>query len=145
MDKPTAAPPAPAKLQHKGFGLRVDELYQLAQAVADGKLAPETLASQIPFALVHGVCALAGEIAASRIPLVAIGLDWDFIPPNANYLMPGGKDHFVSASLAQQAAGQRIGGLRRHVLAVIGWIVLGVGVGMILGAWLYRAGVLSTY
>ena len=137
MDTSTAAPPAPAKLQNKGFSLRVDELYAFATAIADGKLTPEQLAPQMPPALLQGVCALAGEIAAARIPLVAIGPDWDLQPSDANYIRPGAK--VTTPETLEATFPTRM----EWWLARLGYVLLGMGAGMALGVWLYRAGYCS--
>jgi len=134
LPKNPQSPPSPAKLQHNGFGLRVDQLYQFAQAVADGKLTPEQLAPQMPPELLRGVCALAGEIAAARIPLVAIGPDWELVPREANYIHPGSK---VITPETLGATGQT---RSEWWLARVGYVLLGLGAGMALGVWLYRAG-----
>lgn len=127
---PSARGPLPAKLYHKGYGIPVDQLHQYAQAVADGKLTVEQLSPQLPPAMFQAVIALAGEIAAARIPLVAIGPDWRFVPPAANYVHPDAQDHFIAASLARQVAAEPSDPAWRVLAGRIAWLLLGVALGM---------------
>jgi hypothetical protein len=68
------------------FGIRMDELWDAARRVADGQPAAglDHVAPQIQAAVV----ALAREIKASRVPLVAIGPE-GLEPDNANWIAPG--------------------------------------------------------
>ncbi len=129
----TPAPARPAKLYHKGFGVRVDELHAFALAIADGKLTVEQLTPQLRPQLLQAVCALAGEIAHSRIPLVAIGPDWRF-PSDANYLPPEPIETYANSAGPAPAAGRRslLPWFAEAVFFAFG-LAIGVAIGVGLG------------
>lgn len=128
-----AAKRPPAKLYHGGYAMRCDELYAFAHAVADGKLTAEQLRPQMRPSIHQAVCALADEIAAARIPLVAIGPDWDFLPAGANWIQPGREIVTPPPYVTEPT---RPG---RHVLMVLGYITFGVGLGLALARWMWGA------
>jgi len=78
---------SPVLILRNWHGVRVDELWAAAYAIADGRMPPARQPA-LPKPIQEAVLALAQEIRAARVPLVAIGPE-GFTPPESNYIGPG--------------------------------------------------------
>jgi hypothetical protein len=71
-------------------GITIRGLHRLALSLADGQMSALVVANSVPPGILPGILALAEEIAANRIPLIAVGPE-QLHPADANWISPIGQ------------------------------------------------------